>query len=122
MEFKEDISCLIEGKLYVGNHKAAANESLLNLLKVKAILNVTPSMEVSNFYEAKKEFVYKRIVMFDQPHPSIKLDNVFKEAIDFIEEHVQMGEAVFVHCLGVSFAQTTTFGIIRANTKHRNRG
>ena len=106
----------ILGYLYLGGKQDAKAKSLLQQLKIKYILNVTPQRSVDpesgcpSFFEKEKSFVYNRIPVFDNRGEDLLqyMDQSFR----FIEEGKHYG-GVLVHChKGISRSSTFVIGYL----------
>lgn len=86
--------------LYIGNERAAENKSLMNKLKVTAILNCTP--DVPNFHHFDEKFEYMRIPVDDdlKQRDFALMYKFTPSLIEFIHKHrsIQKG-CVFIHCV-----------------------
>lgn len=111
----------ILGYLYLGGKQDAKAKSLLQQLKIKYILNVTPPRSVDpesgcpSFFEKEKSFVYSRIPVFDNRGEDLLqyMDQSFR----FIEEGKHYG-GVLVHChKGVSRSSTFVIGYLMKNNE-----
>lgn len=83
---------LVDG-LWIGNACNAANHSFLRREGITGIINVTP--EVPNFYE--RDIAYCNIVVRDDMDDDMEV-RVYEETAIFIEQHIQKGGQVLVHC------------------------
>lgn len=93
--------------LYLGNYIAAYNMDLLNILKVKAIVNCTN--EVGNLNSNK--FIYLKLFLNDTPDENIL--NHFDSTADFIHNFIKSNQGILVHCAaGVSRSATITIAYL----------
>ena len=90
----------------------ASDPPALRQSKILAIVCCCPYLEFS-IEEEREEFVYYRVDVEDISKEPISL--FFEEAIDFIHEHLQKSENVFVHCrAGVSRSATIVIAYLIA--------
>eukprot|EP00297_Palpitomonas_bilix_P017609 CAMPEP_0113917346 /NCGR_PEP_ID=MMETSP0780_2-20120614/32683_1 /TAXON_ID=652834 /ORGANISM="Palpitomonas bilix" /LENGTH=167 /DNA_ID=CAMNT_0000916909 /DNA_START=1 /DNA_END=504 /DNA_ORIENTATION=- /assembly_acc=CAM_ASM_000599 len=78
--------------LFLGNEYNASDVSKLKSLGIKRVVNVT--LEIKNFFPS--EFEYMRIAVLDTPNEDLL--SRFSEVIQFIDEAIDHGDAVLVHC------------------------
>ena len=106
----------ILGYLYLGGKQDAKAKNVLQHLKIKYILNATPTRSVDpesgcpSFFEKEKSFVYSRIPVFDNRGEDLLqyMDQSFR----FIEEGKHYG-GVLVHChKGVSRSSSFVIGYL----------
>lgn len=102
--------------LYIGGKADAKNKEYLKKLGIRYILNCTPQRSVDrengcpNYYEKDKEFVYKRIPIFDNKGENISAH--METAFRFIEEGKHYG-GVLVHChKGISRSASFVMGYL----------
>jgi protein-tyrosine phosphatase len=100
----------IADRLYLGNGDGAKNRADLDLLQVKAIVNVTcrGGGYVANHFESKTDssIVYLRVPWIDDPEQDVRpgLELAYKFMVAHMDEQKH---AVFVHCAaGVSRSAT----------------
>ncbi len=107
--------------LFLGGKNEAKSKEVLKEMKIKYILNCTPSRSVDpeagcpNFFEKEKSFKYCRIPIFDNRGEDITshLETTFR----FIEEGKHYG-GVLVHCLkGVSRSASFVAGYLMRNNE-----
>ena len=106
----------ILGYLYLGGKQDAKAKSLLQTLKIRYILNVTPPRSMDpesgcpSFFEKEGSFVYKRIPVFDNRGEDLL--QYMEQSYRFIEEGKHYG-GVLVHChKGVSRSSTFVIGYL----------
>lgn len=106
----------ILGYLYLGGKQDAKAKNLLQQLKIKYIMNVTPPRALDpesgcpSFFEKDKAFVYKRIPVFDNRGEDLL--QYMDQSYRFIEEGKHYG-GVLVHChKGVSRSSTFVLGYL----------
>lgn len=106
----------ILGYLYLGGKQDARAKSLLQTLKIRYILNVTPPRSMDpesgcpSFFEKEGSFVYKRIPVFDNRGEDLL--QYMEQSYRFIEEGKHYG-GVLVHChKGVSRSSTFVIGYL----------
>ena len=106
----------ILGYLYLGGKQDAKAKNILQQLKIKYILNATPTRSADpesgcpSFFEKEKSFVYSRIPVFDNRGEDLLqyMDQSFR----FIEEGKHYG-GVLVHChKGVSRSSSFVIGYL----------
>lgn len=102
--------------LYLGGKSDAKDKEKLIKMKVKYILNCTPTRSQDteagcpNFYEKEKSFVYRRIPIFDNKGEDLLAH--MTTAFNFIEEGKHYGN-VLVHChKGVSRSASFVIGYL----------
>ena len=102
--------------LYLGGKVEAKDKKLLQDLKIKYILNCTPSRNLDPetgcpcFFEKEKSFKYCRIPVFDNRGEDILAH--MNTAFQFIEEGKHYG-GVFVHChKGISRSSSFVIGYL----------
>lgn len=90
----ETISEIVPGKLYLGSIAAAFDQSLLTSHKITHILSVTQFGEAACWFP--NDFTYCYIDIQDSVDVDIQLH--FSKCITFIQEALELGGCVFVHC------------------------
>jgi dual specificity MAP kinase phosphatase len=94
--------------LYLGNQHDAADLNTLRSLGVTRVLNVTSNLP--RYHEACG-ITYRQLPASDSGHQNLK--QYFEEAFDFIDEALNSGASVLVHCqAGVSRSATITIAYI----------
>jgi Dual specificity phosphatase, catalytic domain len=106
----------ILGYLYLGGKQDAKAKSLLQTLKIRYILNVTPPRSMDpesgcpSFFEKEGSFVYKRIPVFDNRGEDLL--QYMEQSYRFIEEGKHYG-GVLVHChKGISRSSSFVIGYL----------
>lgn len=96
--FRPDSSGPIEivSRLYLGNKTDSSTVQLLRKARISHVLNVTP--DLPNAFEDTREFKYLRLPV--QDNWGGDLVSHFPEAFDFIDQALEEGGNVLVHCLG----------------------
>lgn len=89
--------------LFVGDVNAAKDYAALSKLGITHVLNCAAA-NIENFH-ASKGLIYKKVTMEDNPTEDIFC--LFYDVLRFIEEAVEAGGKVFVHC---------NYGISRSST------
>ena len=91
----------ITDHIYIGNLASACNKTELEKLGITHVL--TAIIGVSPMFP--DDFTYKNIAVND--HEWVEIDDYFDECIDFIDQAIEGGGKVFVHCMcGVSRSVT----------------
>jgi len=89
----EDIGHVIINGLYLGNRRTAQNYAWLQK-NVKFILNAAGN--IKNFYEKDNTFTYLKLKLADSMEE--KIEKYYDEANKFIENALNEGSGVLIHC------------------------
>lgn len=88
----------IDGSLYIGDDECARNAELLKTMGIKYILNT--ATECENHHMNDDYFVYKKLELTDSTHQKICCQDILKQSFDFINQALNSGSKVLVHCRG----------------------
>ncbi|CAM1303653.1 DUSP19 (predicted) [Pycnogonum litorale] len=112
-DFKPDLQIgRVMPSLLVGSQDVAQDDEILKRNGVTHVLNLATG--VSNYFP--NMFMYKKIEILDLPESNIV--QYFPECITFIDDAIENGGCVFVHCnAGVSRAPSITIAYIMAKNK-----
>jgi hypothetical protein len=88
--------------IYLGNFRVASNHTLLRVMGVTHVLNA--AIEHPNYFE-NKGITYKYLPLYD--HPGQNIAQHFRDGFEFIDNALQTGGKVLVHChAGISRSTT----------------
>lgn len=88
--------------VYLGNYLAASNYMLLKTLGITHVLNA--AIEHPNYFQ-NRGIVYKYFPLYD--HPGQNISQYFAEGFEFIDNVLNNGGKVLVHChAGISRSTT----------------
>jgi len=91
-------SMVLEDLLYLGDYDCASDLDVLNTIKIRRIVNCTPS---PNCFEGQDGFEYLQIPVNDFVSADIHVH--FEAAVEFIERGLEQSQRTLVHChAGVS--------------------
>lgn len=89
--------------IYLGNCKIASNYLFLESIGITHILNC--AKEHPNYFEYCSDIQYKSFPLYDVMNENI--EQYFDEATEFIENAVQSGGRILIHChAGISRSST----------------
>ena len=91
----DNYACIIEGKLYYGNEKAAKDERMLQELGVNAIVDLIKYVRKSKEIQHSSIFKVLHIDVDDVPTNNI---DWCEEPAKFIDDQLSQNNVVYVHC------------------------
>lgn len=88
--------------IYLGNFRVASNYTILQTIGITHVLNT--AIEHPNYFE-NKGLIYKHLPLEDSPSEDIS--QFFEDSYKFIDNAIQTGGKVLVHChAGISRSTT----------------
>lgn len=109
------IDQIIDG-LFLGDFTAAASLQVLKSHEITHILTAAAGLPL----HFPDQFTYKQIQIYDMPTCSII--DYFPECIEFIDQALEGGGRVFVHCaMGVSRSATIVIAYLMCKKEYRWR-
>lgn len=103
--------CIAVGTIYVGNQTAAENLSLLRAHGIKRVVNCTfGESKIPNYHAGKLDYH-----VFPVSHWQLYINGTHSSVLSFtnpvfafIEEAIERGDSVLVHCLAGAHRAGTT--------------
>jgi protein-tyrosine phosphatase len=111
----EDISCVLENRLYVTSTNGAKNKDLLKQLCITVVINCTDDTS-NEFFKNDEDYkpVYHTYHLRDEETDSIEiLETSIDHAGEIIHNELKNGGCVLVHCVaGISRSPTLVLGYL----------
>lgn len=93
---ENNVDCIIDQLLYIGNEHIACDECALKRLKIKKILNVSNNCEMPFDIYQKLNIDHMHICIKD--HSDAPIMDYLDEMLKFIHSAITNNESILVHC------------------------